>query len=99
MAADLLGGEGDRGEGILDLVGDAAGDLFPGGLLLCAQELGGVFEDEDVALVFARRLPGTSRSATVASRFMVLLKLAVVSVAGGSARSRRRRSPCGGCAG
>ena len=50
---DLLGGEGDGRERVLDLVGDAAGDFFPGGLLLRAEELGGVFEDEDVAEVFA----------------------------------------------
>ena len=76
MAVDLLGGERDGGERILDLVGDAAGDLFPGGLLLRAEEFGGVFEDEDVAVVLARwPVPGVSSSATVASRFMVLLKL------------------------
>ena len=53
VAANLLGGEADGGEGVLDLVGDAAGDFFPGGLLLGAEEFGGVFEDEDVALVLA----------------------------------------------
>ncbi len=53
VAADLLGGEGDGSEGIFDLVGDAAGDLLPGGLLLRAEEFGGVFEDEDVAEMVA----------------------------------------------
>ena len=34
-------------------MGDAAGDFFPGGLLLRAEEFGGVFEDEHVAVVDA----------------------------------------------
>ena len=44
-----LGVEGDGCERVLDLVSDAARDLFPGGLLLRAEEFGDVFEDEDVA--------------------------------------------------
>ena len=55
VAANEFGVEGDGGEGVLDLVGDAAGDFFPGALFLRAQEFGGVFEDEDVAEVFAVR--------------------------------------------
>ncbi len=55
VAVDLFGGERDGCEGILDLVGYAAGDFFPGGLLLRAEEFGGVFEDEDVAAVDAGR--------------------------------------------
>ncbi len=78
VATDLFGGERDGSEGVLDLVGDAAGDLFPGGLLLGAEEFGGVFEDEDVALVLAASAgPGTSSRATVARRLMVPVKLAV----------------------
>ena len=58
MAANLFGAEADGSERVLDLVGDAAGDLFPGGLLLCAEQLGGVFEDEDVALMLAAQSLG-----------------------------------------
>ena len=49
VALDELGVEGDGRERVLDLVSDAARDLFPGGLFLRAEELGDVFEDEDVA--------------------------------------------------
>jgi hypothetical protein len=50
-------------------VGDAAGDFFPGTLLLGAEEFGGVFEDEDVAEMLAAgvRRRGSSSRATVAS--------------------------------
>ena len=55
-AADVslneLGVERDGGEGVLDLVGDAAGYFFPGTLFLGAQQFGGVFEDEDIAAMF-----------------------------------------------
>ena len=34
VAVNLLGGEGDGSERVLDLVGYAAGDFLPGGLLL-----------------------------------------------------------------
>ena len=44
-----LGGELDRGQRILDLVGDAAGDVGPGGAALVEQLLGDVVEGEDVA--------------------------------------------------
>ena len=54
VAVDLFRAEGDGGERILDFVGDPAGDFFPCGLLLRAEEFGGVFEDEDVAVVGAR---------------------------------------------
>ena len=53
VAMDVLGGEGDGGERVLDLVRDAAGDLAPGGLLLCAEQLGGVLQHQDVAVVVA----------------------------------------------
>ena len=75
VALNLLGGEADGSERVFDLVGDAAGDLLPGGLLLGAEEFGGVFEDEDVALMLAVRAVAASSRATVASRFMVLLNL------------------------
>ena len=55
MAANLLGTEADGCEGVLDLVGDAAGDFLPCGLLLRTEQLGGVFEDEDVPLMLAAR--------------------------------------------
>ena len=51
VTADLLGRERDRGEGVLDLVGDTAGHFLPGGLLLGAEELRSIFEDEDIAEV------------------------------------------------
>ena len=44
-----LGGELDRGQRVLDLVGDAAGDVGPGGAALVEQLLGDVVEGEDVA--------------------------------------------------
>ena len=53
VAVDLFCREGDGGEGVFDFVGYAAGYFFPGGLLLGAEELGGVFKDEDVAEVGA----------------------------------------------
>ena len=53
VALDEFGVERDGGERIFDLVGDAAGDFFPGALLLRAEEFGGVFEDEDVAEMLA----------------------------------------------
>jgi len=53
VALDELRVERDGGEGVFDLMGYAAGYFFPGGLLLGVKELGYVFEDEDVAEVFA----------------------------------------------
>ena len=53
VALDQFGVERDGGERVLDLVGDAAGDFFPGALFLRAEEFGGVFEDEDVAEMLA----------------------------------------------
>ncbi len=90
MAMDLLGGEGDGRERIFDLVGDAAGDLFPGGLLLRAEEFGGVFEDEDVAVVLVRF--------ELASAFEQSDGGGDLERAGAArtSPSRRRRSPCGG---
>ena len=60
VAVNLLCAEADGGERILDLVGYAAGNLFPGGLLLCAKQFGGVFEDENIALVLATEALGGS---------------------------------------
>ena len=48
-ALQPLGGELDRGQRVLDLVGDAAGDVGPGGAALVEQLLGDVVEGEDVA--------------------------------------------------
>ena len=52
VALDELGVERDGRERILDLVSDAACDLFPGRLFLRAEKLGDIFKDEDVAEVF-----------------------------------------------
>ena len=72
---DLLGVERDGGEGIFDFVGDAAGDFLPGGLLSGrVKELGGVFEDEDVAKMSRRDFGergALSSMATVARRCRV----------------------------
>ncbi len=54
VALDELGVERDGRERVFDLVSDAACDLFPGGLFLCAEKLGDVFEDEHVAEVLMR---------------------------------------------
>ena len=58
--------------------------LFPGGLLLCAEELGGVFEDEDVAeMGCARPAEVLSSRAMVAARLrMPLLPLISISPRG-----------------
>ena len=48
-ALQPLGGELDRGQRVLDLVGDAPGDVRPGGAALVEQLLGDVVEGEDVA--------------------------------------------------
>ncbi len=48
-ALQPLGGELDRGQRVLDLVGDAAGDVGPGGAALVEQLLGDVVEGEDMA--------------------------------------------------
>ena len=53
--AQALGGELDRGERVLDLVGEALGDLAPGRLPLGLDQLGEVVEDEDRASVAAVR--------------------------------------------
>ena len=52
-AAQALGGELDGGERVLDLVGDALGDLAPGGEALGLEELGEVVEGEHHAHVAA----------------------------------------------
>jgi len=53
VAVNLFGGKGDGRERILDLVSDTAGDFFPRGLFLGAEEFGGVLEHEDVTVVAA----------------------------------------------
>jgi hypothetical protein len=50
LAPQPLGRELDRGERVLDLVGDAAGDVAPGGHALGDDELGHVVEGDDDAL-------------------------------------------------
>ena len=55
---NLFRTEADGSKRILDLVGYAAGNLLPGGLLLRAKQLGGIFEDENVALMFAAHALG-----------------------------------------
>ncbi len=61
VPANLLRAEADGGERILDLVGNAAGDLLPGGLLLRTEQFGRVFEDEDVPLMFSAHALGSCR--------------------------------------
>jgi len=51
VALDELGVERDGGERVLNLMRDAACDLFPGTLLLRVQQLGGVFQNEHVTEV------------------------------------------------
>ena len=53
VAADQFGVERDGRERVLDLVRDAAGDLFPGALLLRAKDFGDVFKGDDVAKMVA----------------------------------------------
>src|SRR5579883_3549588 len=48
-AAQPFGGKLDRGQRVLDLVGDAAGDVGPGRLALRRQQLGDVVEGNDEA--------------------------------------------------
>src|SRR6185437_16282111 len=48
-ALDALGREGNRGERVFDVVGDAARHLPPGGGLLDLQQVGQVFEHQHVA--------------------------------------------------
>ena len=53
LAANALGRKLDRRQRILDLVGNAAGDIAPGGRALRGNELGDVVERHDTALVAA----------------------------------------------
>jgi hypothetical protein len=53
VALDEFGVERDGSERVLDLVRDAARDFFPCTLLLREQQLGGVFDHQDVADGFA----------------------------------------------
>ena len=55
----------ERSEGILDLVRDAARDLAPCGLFLRAQQVGEIFQHNDVAgalSAIARRLRRADRA-------------------------------------
>ena len=55
FALQPLGGELDRRQRILDLMGDAPGDIGPGRLALGAQQLGHVVEGDDEAVALAPR--------------------------------------------
>ena len=55
FAAQPFGGELDRGQRVLDLVRDAAGDVGPGRLALRRQQLGDVVEGHDEAADLAAR--------------------------------------------
>ncbi len=57
-ALEPLGGKLDRRQRILDLVGDAAGDVGPGGGALRGDEIGDVVERDDAAAVAAPRIAG-----------------------------------------
>ncbi len=58
LAADSLGGELDRGQRVLDLVGDAPRHVCPGGGPLGGDEIGDVVQRDDHALLVAARLLG-----------------------------------------
>ena len=47
LPRDALGGEGNRGQGILDFVRHAAGHLVPGSRFLRAQQFAGVLQHDD----------------------------------------------------
>jgi len=55
IAGEALGGELDGREGILDFVGDAAGDFLPGRGFLRAEEFGEIVEHEDKTGIGATR--------------------------------------------
>ena len=59
LAPDALGRELDRRQRVLDLVGDAPGDVGPGRGALRRDEVGDVVERDDEALL-ARRAPARS---------------------------------------
>jgi hypothetical protein len=63
LAAQPLGGELDRRQRVLDLVGDAAGDVAPGGHALGDDEVGHVVEGDDVCPRACRRRAGARRRA------------------------------------
>ena len=58
LLLDALGGELDRGQRVLDLVGDPPGDVRPGRLALSRQQLGDVVEGDDIAVDSALPLLG-----------------------------------------
>ena len=49
MTMNALGGKSDGSQGIFYFVRNAARDLTPGGLLLCAQQIGEIFEDQNIS--------------------------------------------------
>ena len=55
-ALQPLGGELDRGQRVLDLVRDAAGDVRPGGAALVGQLVGDVVEGQHRAVLVAHAL-------------------------------------------
>ena len=57
-ALQPLGGELDRGQRVLDLVGDAPGDVGPGGPALVDQLVGDVVEGQHRAVLVADPLDG-----------------------------------------
>ena len=66
--AQALGRELDRGERVLDLVGDAPGDVAPGGHTLRHDEVGDVVEADDTPSRRRRRHGGRDPHQQVASR-------------------------------
>ena len=78
-ALEPLGGELDRGQRVLDLVGDAAGDVGPGGAALVEQLLGDVVEGEDVAaLDLAPASPPASAARRREASWTIVLALVAV---------------------
>ena len=98
-ALQPLGGELDRGQRVLDLVRDPAGDVGPGGAALVEQLLGNVVEGEDMAALDLHPLDGEGpRLAAGGELDDVLALLAVELARRARARARpacgRRRGPC-----
>ena len=58
FALEALGRELDRGQRVLDLGGDASGDIGPGSLALRRQQLGDVVEGDNEAADFLRIVLG-----------------------------------------
>ena len=69
-ALEALGRKLDRRQRVLDLMGDAAGDVRPGGRALGDDEIGDVVEGDDVGFLGVVRIPRASpaRSASAPCR-------------------------------